>query len=389
MSATTTATQTITVSSPPTTAEATAIGLAYMAAASGVTTDYNIGSQVRTFFESAGEIIEEQGIIGQALAYQAIVYGAYQAFGIVPLGATSATGTVTFATGSGGSPPAAAQNINIAAGTIVQTVSGVQFQTVAAVTIPIGSTSASVGVIALLAGSSGNVSIGSISVITSTQAYYLVVTNAASITNGSNAETSAQTFARFTATVQSLGEASPVSIANACVGVTNGSEIVRYANVYEPWVTSMASPLPVGYQVYIDNGSGTASSQLVANVLTVLMGNLELNEPGYHPAGVPFTVAAGTPVDAYVVVTATLTDSTLAASLESAIVSSLDNYFNSLGFAETAQSIQVIAAVANVLSGYITSLSVTLENSSSTPVSSIAAAYNQRVILAGITATLT
>lgn len=377
----------ITVSSPPTTAESTATGLAFMAAASGVVTDYNQGSQVRTLFESMSEVIEEQGIIGQALAYQAIIYGAYQAFGITPLAATSATGIVSFSTGIGLTPPVAPQNIVISAGTIVQTVGGVRYQTIADCTIPTGGTTVTVGIIAVLAGSAGNTSIGSVSVITSTQAYYLVVTNTGAISNGSDAETPAQTFARFTAKVMSLGEASPISIANACIGVQYMAETVKYANCYEPWVTSEADPLPIGYQVYIDNGSGTASPQLIQAVLTVLMGNLSEALSGYHPAGVPFTVNAGTPVDCSVVITATLTDTSLSASLGAAINTSLTNYFNGLGFAQTAEEVQVIAAVANVLSGYISSLNVQLLDHTGAAQQTITSTFSQRVILTNISAT--
>jgi len=360
--------------------------MAFMQAQSGVVTDYNKGSQIRTFGEAVGEINEEQGIINQALAYQAVIYSAYAAFGIVPLGANQATGTVTFTT-QASSP--ATQAVPIPAGTIVQTTSGTQYTTSSTVTLALGATSISAPIIAVVAGSTGNVSAGSINTIISGLPYFLTVTNASALTNGSNAETPAQTFARFTAAVAALGQASPISIANACIGVTNGTEIVQFSTCYEPWVTSSATPLPVGYQVYIDNGSGTASSALIANVLAVLMGNVALNEPGYHPAGVPFTVAAGTPVVSSVVITATITNTSLTSLLETNINTAVQAYYGTLGFAGLCELTQITAAVGNALSGYVTSLAVQLLNSSSTSVNTITAAYNQRVILSSLTATLT
>jgi hypothetical protein len=45
--------------------------------------------------------------------------------------------------------------------------------------------------------------------------------------------------------------------------------------------------------------------------------------------------------------------------------------------------------VANALSGYITSLSVTLENASLTPVLTISATAIQRVVLVNLTTSLT
>ena len=86
----------ITVASPPSTVDSTAAGLAYMAAQSGVETDFNHGSQIRTILEAASAVGEEQGIIAQALAFEAMVYACYEAFDITPFAATPAVGAVTF-----------------------------------------------------------------------------------------------------------------------------------------------------------------------------------------------------------------------------------------------------------------------------------------------------
>ena len=88
----------ITVPAPPLSPDVSAALLAFMSAQSGVLTDYNVGSQIRTLGEAIGSVVEIEEVENQALAYQAAIYGAYSAFGVTPLGATGAVGTVTFAT---------------------------------------------------------------------------------------------------------------------------------------------------------------------------------------------------------------------------------------------------------------------------------------------------
>src|SRR5690348_15731384 len=129
---------TLTVPSPPTTAEVAADIGAWIAGQTGVITDFNIGSQIRTESEATGSVVEMQGVIAQAQAFQAMVYGAWAAFNVFPQQALQSVGTVTFTTGIGANPPPAPSPIVIGSGTVVQTVGGIQFQTIATVTIPTG-----------------------------------------------------------------------------------------------------------------------------------------------------------------------------------------------------------------------------------------------------------
>ena len=81
-----------TVAAAPTTVETATQMLSLMAALSGQTTDYIPGSQVRTLAEVVGAVNEFQGVAGQALALQALVYGALSLFDIQVPTATVATG---------------------------------------------------------------------------------------------------------------------------------------------------------------------------------------------------------------------------------------------------------------------------------------------------------
>jgi uncharacterized phage protein gp47/JayE len=382
---------TITVSSPATATEVAVDVLAYQGAQSGVASDTNPGSQLRTLSEAFGEVAEVEGVTSQALAFQAMVYGAFSAFGIVPFPASQAQGTITFLTGTGISPPPASQNVTIPAGTIAQTTGGVQYVTTETVTLLISTTSITATAEALVAGASGNTSTGTVTQLVSSVPYPLFVTNPVPFVNGANAESPAATLARFTAKVASIGLASPVAIANAAIGIQapNSTETVLYSTLYEPWVTQPPDAQTASWILYIDNGSGAASDALIAQVIVVLDGSQALNQSGFRDAGVPFQVLPVVPVDYSVVVTATLINSTNAATLDAAVQQAVQQYEAALQFGQSVQVTQLIAAVGAVLVGYITAFDVVLLDSLSNPQQVIAVSSIERGILTNLTTTLT
>ena len=210
----------ITIPAPPTATTTAASILSWMTGQSGVLTDYNVGSQIRTLAESIGAVEEQDGVAAQAQAFQALVYSAYSLFGIYPKTAAYSTGSVAFLTGTGVTPPPAAQAVSIPKATIVQTTGVITFQTTQAVTLAQGSTSITAPIIALNSGASSNVAINTITTITTGLAYTLFCTNYAATSGGTAAETPSATFARFTSAVASIGLGTPVALANACIGVT-------------------------------------------------------------------------------------------------------------------------------------------------------------------------
>lgn len=378
----------ITVPAPPLSPDVSAALLAFMSAQSGVLTDYNVGSQIRTLGEAIGSVVEIEEVENQALAYQAAIYGAYSAFGVTPLGATGAVGTVTFATSFQPNPPVTSQAVSIPAGTIVQTVGGTQFTTTVNAVLNQGSTSVNIPVQASTLGSIGNVNAGAISQLVSSLTYPLQVSNLSPTTGGGNAETPAQTLSRFTAIIASLGLSTPVSIANAVIGVNNPgtSEYVKFSTVYEPWTVTLASG--AGFDVYVDNGSGGASSGLLSAVTSLLNGNQATGALGYRPAGVPFTVNAVEPVYATVNVSGSVTYSSFVTSATAAAQVALVQYFAALLFGQTAYESAINAAISNAIGGYLTNLSVTLMYNG-TAVTSVSGTAIQRVILQNFTVNLT
>ena len=359
-----------------------------MAAQSGVITDYNKGSQIRTLSEALGMIQEMQGIISSAEAFQSAVYGAMSAFGVTPDPASAAVGQVIFATSFAANPPTVGASVLIPSGTLVQTISGVQFVTTQTAVLPAGSSSITVPVQAVQTGTGGNVAAGTITQLVSGLSYPLAVSNPYPTSGGAAQETIESTLQRFAAVVAAINGASPVAVANAAIGVSvvSTGETVQYATCYEGWIAQVnAGETPTaGYAVYVDNGSGTASQNLLNAVTSVLNGSFP-SLPGNRPAGVPYTVNAVVPLAAVVVVSGTPVGSATAASLTTQVQSAMTTLFNALQFGQALTEAQVTAAVANAVGGGVSGLTVTLENSSGATVAQLSPLAYERIILQTLT----
>ena len=380
----------ITLASPPTTVEVAAAILASMAALSGVVTDYNVGSQIRTQTESLGAVVEQQGVWSQALAFQAIVYSALALFSIVPGVATPASGAVVFSTSQAvsGGPPIPL-NVNIPQGFIFATSGGIQAQTTAAALLPAGSSGVTVLAQALVSGTTGNIAASGFSQLVNGLAAPLYVSNPLPFTGGTNPTTPSQSLATFAATIASIGLSSPAAIANAAIGVsTSAGETVAYSTCYEPWAAagSGVGSGTAGWTLYIDNGAGTASSGLIAAVVAKLNGGFASGATnsgpivGYRDAGVPYSVLALTPTLAAVSVSGTVSNPTQLAAVSGAIAAAVSGYF-SLPFGAPAEQAQISAVSANATQGALTALSVTLSAVSGSSVSLLTPSVSGRVVL--------
>jgi hypothetical protein len=391
---------------PSTTATATNL-LSLMAALNGTPTDYNVGSQIRTFSEATGLVVEQQGIGNTALAFEALAYGAMSLFGITQVPANAATGLVTFATSLPVSAaPVSPVAVAIPAGTLVQTAGGTQFATLLTSVLASGTTNVVIGSQATTAGAVGNISSGSITGAPLTPlGYPLVVTNSAPFGGGVDAGNLSQAVAAFTAKAMSLGLASPVAVANAPIGVTASGtgEMVVKAGCYEPWLAagSGAGSGQASFTVYIDNGTGGASASLIAAVQAQLNGSTAQNQSGYRPIGVPYAVSGVTPVFANVGVTGILLPGLLATgSVTQTIGSGITSYFNNLGVStgsgvtatgpSAAYQSQIAGVVADAGLGGFSSLTVNLlyASATNTPVTIVSGAVGTRVILSALSVNL-
>lgn len=383
-----------TVPATPTAVQTATDIMAMMAGLSGVTTDYNQGSQVRTLVESLGSVVEQEGVSAQALAFQVLAYSAMSLFGIIPnTTGNFATGSVTFAMAFPVSAaPALPQAVAVPAGTLFQTPGGVQFTTLTSALLASGTTSVSVGAIATQAGAAGNIAALAVSgQPLSSLGWPLLVQNAAAFAGGAPPTSPSNALALFTAKQASLGLASPVAIANASIGVTvpGGGETVAYAAVYEPWIVagSGAGSGTAGFTLYIDNGTGTASNALLTAVNAWITGNQILNQSGYRPAGMPYSVVAVTPVYANVTVSGSLLPGLFASGTVAATAATLiQDYFSGLGFAVPAQRDLIAAEAANAGLSAFESLNITLTYSgSATAVNLVSGGANTRIILNSLT----
>jgi hypothetical protein len=388
----------LSVAASPTTVETASSLLSLMAALNGTATDYIQGSQIRTLAETLGSVTEMQGVAGQALALQALLYGALSLFNITPSTATPATGVVTFATSipiSGA--PNAPQAVVIPSGTLVQTAGGVQFSTILQTVLASGTATIVTGIIANTPGAAGNVASGAIvgSPLTSI-GYPLYVSNQIATTGGSDAGTQSTALALFTSKIASLGLSSPVAVANAAIGVvaSGTSETVQFSSVYEPWIAagSGAASGVAGFTVFVDNGTGGASPGLLAAVRLWLNGSVTTGNSGFRPAGIPYTVAAVTPVFASATVAGALFPGLLTTgSVVPAVTNGVTNYFNTLGIAPAAAyQPQIAAQAADAGLGAFQSLTVNLYYAgTSTPVPVVSGGVGTRVILTSLSVNIT
>lgn len=389
-----------TIAAPLSTTDAASQVLALMAALSGVVTDYNPGSQVRTQAESFGAVVEQQSEWVQAAAFQALIYSAMSVFGITQGQAAFASGTVLFATSQ---PPAsgvpASQNVSISSGTIVGTTGGIQLQTTQTVLLPAGSSGVTATAVAVVAGAAGNVPASGVTQIISNPGYPLFVINQAAFGGGSDAELPTQTLARFAALRASIGLSSPGAIANAAIGVaaSGSSEICLYSTCYEPWIAagSGVGSGVASWSLYIDNGTGAASSGLISAVTSFLNGGEVSGATnagaaqgvGFRDAGVPYSVLAVTPTTANVSISGTVNPLVSTGTVQQAMAAAVSGYFT-LAFGAPAEQAQVAATAANSAMGLLNALSVSLMTSGGTPVSTLAPAATGRVILGNLTFSL-
>jgi uncharacterized phage protein gp47/JayE len=213
------------------------------------------------------------------------------------------------------------------------------------------------------------------------------VSNAAPFTGGTNAETIGQTLARFTAYVQSLGLASPIAIANAAIGVQapDSTETVLYSVLYEPWTVNISNGAQ--WTVYIDNGSGTASTALINAVIAKFNG-VYPTANGYRDAGVPFYVMAVTPTQFSVVVTGALVNPAQDATLDAAVNTAVQAYANSLQFGQEIQASQLNAVVGAALDGSASSFVVELLDVNNVQQQVIAVPVISRAQLTAVSTTL-
>ena len=189
---------------------------------------FSPGDPERALLEAAALELAAISLDVNAGLKAAALQGAFSAFSFPPLPAQYASGTVTF-TGAGGT--------SVPAGTQVSTVPSpttptITYQTTAAVTLPNGSgnQTSNASVTALSPGAAYNTGASTLTNLVSTVPGISSVTNSAAITNGQDAQTTAQQSQAFGQYVGSLMQGSAASLIQAAKSVSGISQAVVAEN---------------------------------------------------------------------------------------------------------------------------------------------------------------
>ena len=242
--------------------------------------DLTVGSTVRALLEASASVgLWMQWLILQVLQMTRAATSAgadldswVADYGLTRLPAVAATGSVTF---SRFSPTNSAL---VPLGTQVKTADAMlAFDVTQDVTnatwnaplngylIPAGQAGVTVPVVAEVAGSSGNVQANTITLISAAISGVDTVTNALAFTNGIDAETDAALRARFQNYINTRAEATPAAVGYAVQSVQQGLTWTIQENV-----TPLGAYMPGNFVVTVNDGTGSPSSALLANVQTAV-----------------------------------------------------------------------------------------------------------------------
>lgn len=350
----------------------------YVSSHTTALTDFNVGSVIRTMLESFAEELEYLYLEMFRGILEGVQTGVYNSFDFQPLPPVSASGLVTFSLSQLGTSNqmSPTSNIVIPAGFQVQVsssaslvsgsaASGTTYNVVQDTVWPAGQSSVSVLVSCSTAGSSGNTARNTITSIVddllTVQDGTFSVTNFANFSNGSDQETQSEMKTRFAQYLQSLGRGTVDALEYAALqGVltdSNGNiiERVKKAVVVEPYVLDGSKPNAY-VDIYVYNGTGNTTSELVSNVQEIIDGYYDKNGnriPGYKAAGIIAKVLPVTqnPVDFNINVVMqpgyTLTDTII-----NSITNAISTYVNNLNPGDSLRLNQVITIVNNQIGVY-------------------------------------
>jgi uncharacterized phage protein gp47/JayE len=281
-------------------------------------------------------------------------------FGFSRLGATYATGVVTFSRFTSGAA------VTIPAGTTVQTSDGTwQYTTASDVTMSSSQKSVQASVTATTAGASGNAAIGGVTTIVGSVSGVDTVTNTAAFVGGADKELDAVYRARFVTYINGLSKATSSAINAAVQGVKSGLVCTITENV-----TYAGTSQPGHFFLVVDDGTGHPSSTLLTSVGAAvdaargLSASTALFAPVVVSVGVTMTVTVASGYDG--------------ATVRAAVLTAITNYINSLSLGQTLAYTR-LAQVAYAASDGVTNVSSLLLNAATADIG----ASSKQVIKAG------
>jgi uncharacterized phage protein gp47/JayE len=323
--------------------------------------DLTVGSVLRAILEANASLaLWMQWLIVQVLATTRLAtsngpdcdsFGAD--FGFVRLPAVGAAGQVTFSRFT----PVNAAYIPI--GTAVSTSDNSQIFTVTAdaanaafagagYTLAAGVASLTVPVIAVMAGSAGNVQAGSISVVSSAIAGVDTVQNSVSITGGLDAESDSAFRTRFGSYLAGLARATNIAIGSVIAGIQQGLTYSISENVDQTGAQQLGH-----FVVTVDNGTGAPPTWLLSEVQQAV--------DAVRPVGSSFAVQGPIVTEANISLTLTTAAGALHQDVVAAVAGAIEGYIAGLGIGETLNYTR-LAQLAYAASASVSNVSSLLLN---------------------------
>lgn len=296
--------------------------------------DFNEGAVLSSKIEAFSRIMEEVYIKNRVGFDKSLPGVAFYAFSFAKEGAQKASGSVVFSrTGTSG-------QVDIPAGTLISTPAGLKFETTAGGSIPDGqSQSQPIAVQAYKKGKEYNVPANTITVIVTPIVGVEQVNNSSSTTGGQDEETNAEFLKRFNEFIEGLGKSNITGLKTGAKSVTG----VRSASVIEHFPPVDTYNLTV----YIDDGAGNASQELIDAVEEVLIGEGTEENPGYKGGGIKLRVLAPTKVTIDVTVDITDNGSLSQSVIKYNIEQVVTNYINKLEIGEDVILNKIRAVIMN------------------------------------------
>lgn len=345
-------------------------------------TDFVEGAVLRTICEALCiELQRNDFTIFDGVKTGTLV-GTYQNFSFNRLSATPASGTVRFTRSSGTGTAVIPANTQVQ----VPGSSTRIYKTNAAIIYIDGQTVADMGVLCLTAGTGGNTPANTVvELVGNFLGFGVTLTNLLAFTSGLEQETEESRKRRFQLYIAGLSKATREAILFAALSTqrldTDGSVIERVTAAYvrEPYLETPRGRLG-RVEVYIDNGSATATQALLDLVKNVIRGYVDLQsviQRGYIAAGLDLFVYAAQALPLTVTGTITLEPGSdpveTVADVQEAVVS----YLQGLQVFQVAVLAEIVTAAMEVQG--VIDFTLTAPTSNTFP------KFNQRVIPGAIT----
>ncbi|UZO91777.1 baseplate J/gp47 family protein [Roseomonas mucosa] len=332
-------------------------------ASAGQALDFSVGSILRALAEATGAVaLWLQAMILKVLAMTRLATSTGDDadsfvvdFGMTRLPAAFAQGEVTLSrftpTAAAFVPVGALVRTADGSASYVVTTGGTGYDSDAGgYTIPAGTASLTVPVIAVTQGTSTNVAAGTVSLLASAISGVDTVVNQAAISGGAPAETDAAMRARFVAYLASLSKATRAAIGYTVSQVQSG---LTY-NIIEG-EDAAGLERQAHFTVVVDDGTGAPSQALLNRVGDAV--------EAVRGLGISFEVVAVSPVAANVSLSITTATGASHVVSVATVADAIESYIDSLGIGQTLSYLR-LAQVAFAADPNVTAISGLLLNGS-------------------------